>query len=116
VYRQKGKALRRIFGPKRDDVTEWRKLHKQDLNNLYSAPNIVRVIKSRRMRWARHTERMGRGKAYRGLWWRNLKNSDHLKDSGVDGRIILKWVFSKWEVGACTGSIWLKIGTGGGHF
>jgi hypothetical protein len=116
VYRQEERVFRRIWGPKMDDVTEeWRKLHKQHLNNLYSAPNIVRVIKSRRMRWAGHVERMGRGEAYRGLWWENLKNRDHLKDSGVDGRIVLRLVSSKWEVGAWTGSIWLKIGTGGGH-
>ena len=53
---------RRIFGPKRVEVTgEWRKLH-NELNNLYSSPNIVRVIKSRRMRWARHVARMGEGR------------------------------------------------------
>jgi hypothetical protein len=60
-------VLRRIFGPKRDGVTgEWRKLHNEDLNDLYSSPNIVRVIKSRKMRWAGHVARMGeRG----GLYW-----------------------------------------------
>ena len=52
--------LRRTFGPKRDEVTgEWSKLHNEELNDLYSSPNIVRVIKSRRMRWARHVARMG---------------------------------------------------------
>ena len=52
--------LRRIFGPKRDEVTgEWRKVHNEELNDLYSLPNIIRVIKSRRMRWAGHVERMG---------------------------------------------------------
>ena len=52
--------LRRIFGPKRDEVTgEWRKLHSEELNDLYSSPNIVRVIKSRRMRWAGHVALMG---------------------------------------------------------
>jgi hypothetical protein len=56
------RVLRRIFGPKRDEVREeWRKLHKEELNNLYSSPNIVRVIKSRRMRWVGHVARMGRG-------------------------------------------------------
>ena len=53
-------VLRRIFGPRRDGVTgEWRRLHNEELNNLYSSPNIVRVIKSRRMRWAGHVARMG---------------------------------------------------------
>jgi hypothetical protein len=54
------RVLRRIFGPKRDEVTgELKKLHNEELNDLYSLPNIVRVVKSRRMRWARHVARMG---------------------------------------------------------
>jgi len=54
------RVLRRIFGPRRDEMTEeWRKLHTEELNDLYSSPNIVRAIKSRRMRWAGHVARMG---------------------------------------------------------
>ena len=54
------RVLRRVFGPKRDDVTgEWRKLHNEELNDLYSLPNMVRVVKSRRMRWTGHVARMG---------------------------------------------------------
>ena len=65
------RVLRGIFGPKRDEVTgEWRKLHNEMLNDACSSPNIVRVAKSRRMRWAGHVARMGRGEAYTGLWWR----------------------------------------------
>ena len=53
-------VLRRIFGPRRDEVTgEWRRLHNEELNDLYCSPNIVRVIQSRRMRWAGHVARMG---------------------------------------------------------
>ena len=62
-------ALRRIFGSTRDEVTGgWRRLHNEELNDLYSSPNIVRVIKSRRVRWARHVARMGEERgAYRVL-------------------------------------------------
>jgi hypothetical protein len=53
-------VLRRIFGPKRDEVTgEWRKLHNEELHDLYSLPSIIRIIKARRMRWAGHVARMG---------------------------------------------------------
>jgi hypothetical protein len=55
------RVLRRIFGPKRDEVTEeWRKVHNEELHILYSSPNIIRQIKSRRMRWAGHVARMGK--------------------------------------------------------
>jgi hypothetical protein len=57
------RVLRRVFGPKRDEVRgEWRKLHNEELNDVYSLPNIVRVVKSRRMRWAGHVARMGEGR------------------------------------------------------
>ena len=63
------KVLRRIFGPRRDEVMgEWRKLHNKELNDLYCSPNIVRVIKSRRMRWVWHVVHMGRGEASTGFW------------------------------------------------
>jgi len=82
-------VLRRIFGPKRDEVTgEWRKLNNVKLNDLYSSPNIVRVIKSRRMRWAGYVARMGeRRGVYRVLVGKPEKR-DHSRDPGVDGIII----------------------------
>ena len=63
------RVLRSLFGPKMDEVTgEWRKLHNEELNDLYCSPNIVRVIKSKGMRWAGHVARMGWGKACTGFW------------------------------------------------
>jgi hypothetical protein len=56
------RVLRKVFGPKREEDGSWRKLHNDELHGLYSSPNIVRVIKSRRMRWARHVARMGEGR------------------------------------------------------
>jgi hypothetical protein len=57
----KNRVLRRLFGPKRDEVTRgWRKLHNGELHGLYSSPSIIGVIKSRRMRWAGHVARMGK--------------------------------------------------------
>jgi len=57
----------------------------------------------------------GRGEAYTGFWWGNLKGRDCLGDPGVDGRIILRWIFRKWLVGVWAGSSWLRIRAGGGH-
>jgi hypothetical protein len=94
-------VLRRIFGPKRDEDGSWRKLHNDELHSLYSSPNIVRVIKSGRLKWARHEARMGEGRGvYRVLvgrpegkiplgrprrrWEDNIK-LDH-GDTGIDER------------------------------
>ena len=57
----------------------------------------------------------GTGEAYTGFWWGNLRRRDHLRDQTVDGRIILRWIFRKWEGVVRTGWSWLRIGTGGGH-
>jgi hypothetical protein len=53
---------------------------------------------------------------YTGLWWGNLREIEHLEDPGVDGRIILGWIFRKWDVVAWNGSIWRRIGKGGRHW
>jgi hypothetical protein len=71
-------VLRRVFGPKRDDVIgEWRKLHKEELNDLYSSPTIFRVIKSRKTRRAGHVVRMGKGRGVYRILGENLKESRH---------------------------------------
>jgi len=86
----------KIFGCKRDEVTgDRRKLRNGKLTDLHGSPNIVRVIKSRRMRWAGHVERMGERRVAFRVWWGNLKEKDHLGDPGVDGRIILKLMLRK---------------------
>jgi len=98
------RVLRRIFGPKRDEVSrEWRKLHNEELNDLCSSHSVVRAIKSRRMRWVMHVVRMGGGGVYTGIWWGILRERDHLGDPGVDRRIIIRWIFRKWDVGVLTG-------------
>jgi hypothetical protein len=109
------RVLRRIFGPKRDEVTrEWNRLHNEELNDLYSAPNIIWVIKSRRMRWAGYVARMGEGRGTYRILLGRPEGRNHLEDPGVDWRIILKWIFKKWDGMAWPGLIWLRIGTGGG--
>jgi len=85
--------LRRIFGPGRGAVNgDWRRLHNEELNDLYSSPNIVRVIKSRRIRWAGHVARMGEEGGYICSWWGSRRERDHWGDLGIDGWIILGWI------------------------
>jgi hypothetical protein len=73
------RVLRRIFGPKRNEVTgEWRKLHNEDLHDLYSSPSIIRIVKTKRMRWAGHVARMGgkRGTCI-GCWWESQREGNN---------------------------------------
>jgi hypothetical protein len=109
------RMLREIIGPKREEDGSWRKLHNDELHNLYSSPNIVRVIKSRRMRWAGHAARMwdGRG-VYRALVERSEgKARDHWEDLGVGGMITLKWTLGRYGSMGRTGFIWLRIWSSG---
>jgi hypothetical protein len=81
---------------------------------LYSSPDIIRQIKSRRMRWAGHVARMGEGiKVYRVLVGKS-EGKDHLKDQGVDGRMGSKWTLGRLAGGVWNGFTWLRIGTVGG--
>jgi len=89
---------RRILGPRSGEVTgDWRKLHNDELHNLYSSPNIIWLMKSRRMRCAGHVARMGKT---RGVYRGNLRETHLLENPGVDGSIILKWIFKKWVGGS----------------
>jgi len=109
-------VLRRIFGPRRDEVTgEWRRMRNEELNDLYSSPNIVRVINSRRMRWAGHVARMGEEREVYRVLVGKQEGGDHWGDLGEDGWIILGCISRRWDVGIWTGLGWPKIETGGGH-
>jgi hypothetical protein len=88
-------VLRRMFGPKREEDGSWRKLHNDEFHNLYSSSYIVKVIKSRRMRWAGHVARMGGREVFRGFWLGGPKVRDHWEDLGVGGRITLRWTLGR---------------------
>jgi hypothetical protein len=97
-------VLRRVFGPKRDEVTgERRKLHNEELNDLYSLPNIVRVVKSRRMRWAGHVACMGEDGGVHRVLVGKPEGKRPWGDQDVDGRIILSFKMDLQEVGGGRG-------------
>jgi len=98
------RVFRRIFGPRRDEVTgEWRRLHNEQLNDLYSSPNIARVIKSRRMRWTGHVARMGEERGVYRVFLGKPEGKSHWGDLGVDGWIILGRISRRWDMGIWTG-------------
>jgi hypothetical protein len=70
----------------------WRELHNEELHNLYSSPSIIRMIKSRRMRWAGYVARMGRRGMHIGYLWESQKERDHWEDQDVGGWTIVKWI------------------------
>jgi hypothetical protein len=104
------RVLRRIFGPKMDEVTgEWRKLHNGELHNLHSSPDIIRQIKSRRMRWAGHVARMGEGRnVYRVLVGKPegkipIGRPRRRSEDGI-------WTLGRLVGGVWSGFTWLRIG------
>ena len=108
--------LRRIFGPRMGEVTgELRRWHNEERNDLYSSPNIVRVIKSRKMGWAGHVARMGEEReVYRAL----VGKPEGRRSLGRPRRrwwIILGRISRRWDVGIWTGLGWPRIQTGGGR-
>ena len=108
--------LRRSFGARRDKlIGEWRKLHTEELNDQYCSPNIVRVIKPRRMKWVVYVAHMGER---RGIYRVLVEKPGGKRPIGrlrYRGRIILRWIFRKYDVGVWTGLSWHRIGTGIGH-
>jgi hypothetical protein len=110
------RVLRRLFGPKRDEVTgEWRKLHNEELNDLYCSHSTFRVIKLIGMRWVGHVARMVERRGVYGV----LVGKTVVKRP--PGRLRHRWeinikmIFRKWDVRVWTGLSWLRTGTGGGH-
>jgi hypothetical protein len=112
--------LRKIFGPKREEDGSWRKLHNDELHNLYSSPNIVRVIKSRRMRGAGHAARMGEGRGVymilvgrpegkrplgrpRSRWEDNIKRD--LREIGIDGANWIHLAQDRVQCRACVNTV-----------
>jgi hypothetical protein len=90
------RALRRIFGPKRDEVIGGRrKLQNEEFFNLNSSPDMIRIIKSRSMRWVGHVARIGRIEMHIGFWCRSQKKGSNWEYLDVGGRIILKWILER---------------------
>jgi hypothetical protein len=83
------KVLSTIFGPHRDEVTaDWRRLHNEKLNDLYISPNIIRMIKSRRMRRAGNVAFKVTSQMHTGFWWHDLRERDNLEDPDLDWMVI----------------------------
>ena len=100
------RLLRRMFGHKKDELTgEWKNIHKEELNYMYCSAIIFRVIKSRKMRWAGHVARMGRGETYTGFWWGNLRKSPL-------GRPRRRWednIKMDFQEGGCGCMDWIEL-------
>jgi len=109
-------GFERIFGPWWDEVTgEWRRMHEEELLDFYTSPNIVGVIKLRRMKWAGHVARIGEERVCIGSWWGKRGEGDLWGDLGVDRRIIVERISRRCEVCLWTGLGGPRIETGGGR-
>jgi hypothetical protein len=107
-------VLRRIFGPKREEVAGgWRRLHNDELHNLYVSPNVISVIQKRRMRWDEHVVSTGDEKCIQNFGPK-VKGRDHAEDLVVNGRILLGGILGKYDGKVWSEFIWLRIGTSGG--
>jgi hypothetical protein len=111
------RVLRRIFGPKREEVAGgWISLHNEELRKLYASPDIIRATESRKMRWTGHVARVGEtSNAYKIL----VEKPEGKRRLGRPTRrwgIILEWILGKQGGKVWTGCIWLRRGTSGGLF
>jgi hypothetical protein len=110
------RVLRRVFGAKRVEITgEWKKLHNEELNDLYCSPNVIRMTKSRRMRWAGHVARIGERRCVPRVLVGKPKGKRPLGRPRLRWGDNIKMDFQEVGLVALTGLIWLRITTGGGH-
>jgi hypothetical protein len=106
------RVLRRIFGPKRDEVTgEWRKLHNKELLDLYSSPSIIRMINSRRMRWVGHVARIGEK---RNMYKLFIRKTEGKRSLGRSRHRLCGYILEKQDGVVWTGLVWLRMGTSEG--
>ena len=104
----------RYLGLERHEVTgEWRKLQKEELHDLYASPNIIWVIKTGRIEWLGRIARIEDRTGVNWFWWEILREKRPPGRPRTESRIILQWIFNKWDNGAWTAVMWLRIGTCG---
>ena len=94
---------------------EWRRLHNEELNDLYSSLYIIQVIQLRGMRWTALWYVRETVKVHTEICWADLRERDHLEHVGLNGRIILKWIFKKWDGELWALLIWLRVGQEAGY-
>jgi hypothetical protein len=108
------RLLRRIFEPNREKmVGDWRRLHNEELRNLYASPNIVKETKSRRMRWAGHVAGIGEMRSAYNILVGKSEGRNHLAKQGIDRSLVLEWTLGKYGGSLWIRSVWLRLGTSG---